>query len=158
MLPTIQAKVNLRDTPALDTRLVLDRVRGAVRKSAMRLLAHVKSKKLSGQVLNVRTGRLRRSITAKFSESGAKFTSVVGTAVKYARIHEYGFKGEVNVREHSRLQTKAWGRDITPTHVVVSPHARNVNMPERSFMRSSLSELRPTIVKDIRAALAGVRK
>ena len=40
-------------------------VRQSIVRSTLKLLVKVKREKLSGQVLNVRTGRLRRSITQK---------------------------------------------------------------------------------------------
>ena len=40
--------------------------------------------------LNVRSGRLRASITKKVVKSGRKFVGTIGTNVVYARIHEEG--------------------------------------------------------------------
>ena len=126
----------------------------AVRRSALDLVAYIKSQKLSDQVLHVKTGTLRRSITAQFSSSGSKFTAKVGTNLVYARIHEYGFNGQVNVRAFQRMQTVAWGKLMkTPKKVNVRAHAMHMKMPERPFMRPSLEENRDKIITDIRRAI-----
>ena len=62
----------------------------AVLRLAILLQNYVKENELSGQALHVRTGRLRRSITAKEEDDGYHFTGIVGTNVEYARIQEYG--------------------------------------------------------------------
>lgn len=111
----------------------------SMRDAMISLRAYVAANKLSGQVLHVRTGTLRRSITQRVIESGNDVTGIVGTNVKYAPPHEYGFKGTVSVREYLR-RTKA-GRDAT-----VSAHSRKVDMPPRSFLRSSLEENRKSIL------------
>lgn len=111
------------------------------------LSARVKDQKLSGQVLNVRTGRLRRSINAKpVTETATGVETLVGTNVEYARIHEFGFKGSVNVKEHMR---QAKGK----FKVRVRAHSRQVNVPEKSFLRSSLEDMRGQIDQRIAAVV-----
>jgi phage gpG-like protein len=106
-----------------------------------------KQDKLTGQVLNVRTGRLRRSITQRVEEEGGSVVGYVGTNVKYARAHEFGFTGNVTVREHLR-RTKG-GKEAT-----VRAHSRNMHLPERSFLRSALKDLQPAIRQDIRGGIS----
>lgn len=118
-------------------------IRTTVQRLTLRLQAKVKSDKLSGQVLNVRSGRLRRSINARVDGDGWQVTGVVGTNVEYARAHEFGFKGTVQVKEHLRRMRQG--------NVMVSQHTRNVNIPERSFLRSALDDMKP----EIRAAFLG---
>lgn len=115
----------------------------------LRLLRKVKQEKLSGQVLNVRTGRLRRSINQRIEGANtARVSGVVGTNVDYGRKHEFGFTGQETVKQHLRNQVKAWGRDIEPMQVTVSSHTRNVKLPERSFLRSALAEMQPDIERE----------
>lgn len=59
---------------------------------SIRFNRKVKQDKLSGQVLNVRTGRLRRSMSYNVTEARAKILGSIGTNVKYARRHEFGGK------------------------------------------------------------------
>lgn len=107
--------------------------------------------KVNGQVIGVRTGRLRKSIMATTNEVGDKTIGIVATAVRYAPIHEYGFHGTENVRAHLRRVKQAFGRPISPRDVEVTAHARKVTLPARSFLRSALRELESS--GDIRAEL-----
>lgn len=125
---------------------------------ALRLLTRVKARKLSGQVLNVRTGRLRRSINQRVTDTGSTITGTVGTNVSYGRVHEYGDQRVITVKQHLRLVKQAWGRPLAkPRRVMVSSHARQQNMPARSFLRSALRELAAEGVIDRELASAVAR-
>lgn len=127
----------------------------AVTESAIELLTHVKAKKLSGQVLNVQTGRLRRSINYKItSTSEDRVQGTVGTNVEYARRFELGFDGTEDVREHLRLVTQAFGKELpTPVWSTVKAHKRKANQPEKSFLGSALKECREAFTKRINEAI-----
>lgn len=114
------------------------------------LEAKVKQK-LSGEVLNVQTGNLRRSINSTIEDTGETITGYVSSSgdVKYAAIHEFGFDGIENVKQHIRKITKAFGVDINPKEVIVKAFSRHMKMPERSFLRSSLNEMQEQIVNEI---------
>lgn len=144
----------------------LDRLKGGARSKVkqtivrltLALLVKVKQAKLSGQVLKVRTGRLRRSINQRIDEAGTKVSGIVGTPVEYARIHEYGFHGQMPVKAHLRQIKEAWGKPLKngPRQVLVRAHSRTVDMPERSFLRSALDEMEPKIKGEIETALQTV--
>lgn len=126
-------------------------LRREIERLAIKLLTHVKSDKLSGQVLNVRTGRLRRSINERVEDKNGDITGFVGTNVEYARIHEFGWRGTVTVKEHLRL--------INGKSSIVRSHTRNVKIQERSFLRSALADMASEIREGIRvAAVQGARK
>ncbi len=113
----------------------------------------VKGLKLSGQVLHVRTGTLRRSINREVKLTGDVVEAVIGTNVAYAHAHEYGFKGKVDVREHLRTIKMAWGRALKePKRVTVHAHQMMMNLPERSFLRSVLREREASATAAIRLA------
>lgn len=116
-------------------------------RAVLRVLRRVKESKLSGQVLNVVTGRLRRSVTQRVEQEGSNVVGYVGTKVKYARAHEYGFNGVVTVREHLR-------QAVSGFKATVMAHTRNVHLPERSFLRSALADLRSEVNGDIRDGVA----
>lgn len=98
-----------------------------------------------------KTGRLRRSIRK------IKVTPdyiIIGTDVPYARAHNEGFRGTVEVKEHTRQRTKKVkeqyrtraGRERTRTRktideskpaVTVKRHRRKMNLPQRQFMGQS---------------------
>ncbi len=142
------------------------KVHGAlVRKvTTLRLALEAKIKgKLSGQVLNVRSGDLRRSI---FSETLERATSVVGRAassgdVKYAAIHEFGgvikhpggtpYIVTKDMAMGALFISKAAAANFKTPPPVTKPH--DIPMPERSYMRSSLGEMADQIVAGLKEAV-----
>jgi len=121
----------------------------------LRLVRRVKLK-LSDDVLNVKTGRLRRSINGRMTGQGtAEVSAFVGTNVPYGRTHEYG--GDVTVKEHLRLVKQAFGKQLkTPVWQTVRSHT--VHYPERSFLRSALNEMRGEIKEELSRAVKGGRR
>lgn len=134
------------------------KVRAAAKSSldmwATELAGYIKAEKLSGNPLNRRSGALSRSVypdkaeTADTISGGAR----AGLDVPYAKIHEYG--------------------GLIPAHVVVARNAGalcfsvggmkrfaksvqipDVQMPERSYMRSALREQAPEGIAELRAAV-----
>lgn len=132
---------------------VITNVEQSIGRLTLKLLTRVKVNKLSGQVLNVRTGRLRRSITYVVNKTPSRITGIVGTNVEYARAHELGFSGEVSVKAHLREIKKAWGKDITPRTVEVRTHSRQVNLPAKSFLRSAMEEMTPEIIQTLQQSI-----
>ena len=148
--------------------------RDSVGRMTLRLLKKVKQEKLSGRettdtktgekvreggVLNVKTGRLRRSVHDAVIAQPNEVIGVVSTNVKYARAHEYGFKGQQQVKAHLRMMKEAFGRSVkSPRQIEVGPHVRNVNLPERSFLRSALKELGPEILADLQKSVSHATK
>ena len=134
---------------------VRTRVFATVSKLALQLQDHVKNDKLDGQVLNHITGHLQSSIQQDVTQDA---DSVVGrvysnSSVNYAGIHEYGFHGAEQVQAHIRHITQAFGRSIEPRDVMVKAHTRMMNMPERSFLRSSLADMKDQIIADLTMAV-----
>ena len=141
-----------------------DNIRSAlvrkVRALALMLEAKVKGEKLSGQVLNVVTGALRRSISNEVTTGSNSVTAEVYSSgdVKYAAIHEYGG----TIPAHEVVATKAQAlhfvigaKDVFAKRVQIP----DVKMPERSFLRSSLDEMRDEIVEGMKeAVIEGVHK
>lgn len=124
-----------------------DRLTKTVDSLALRLLAHVKQDKLSGQVLKNRTGNLRSHITKRLQITPTSVIGTVGTNISYAAYHEYGFHGIVTVREHLR-RAKAGMAMST-----VRAHTRNVNYPAHSFLRTALADMAPQIKSEISQSL-----
>ncbi len=151
-----------------------DAVLHAVTGLSIELQALVK-RKLTGEVLHVRTGTLRRSINRVVVDHEGQIRAQIGTNVVYAAAHEYGFQGIVQIRAYirktyapgstvlskgGRRGIRTWirkrGEQTGEAHV--KSHARKMNIPERSFLRSSLREMAPKISADIRAAALGALK
>lgn len=135
---------------------VRERVRTEVQRLGLELLRKVKAEKLTGQVLNVRTGRLRRSINYREILGGdASYQARVGTNVSYGRFWELGFQGAQQVREHIRTIRQSFGRPIFPVQSVVHAHSRNVNQAPRPFLQSSLDEMRAEVRQRLLVAVQG---
>ena len=151
-----------------------------VRNLAVMLSSYVKTNKLTGEVLKVQTGRLRRSITSKVLEQGSLVSGLVGTNVEYARAHEFGvdkFK-VVTVRDYIRKcasrnsygikrggaikdgSGKTTGHALKHylsaegiAHVHSFQRNQHTKLPERSFLRTALAELAPGIREDLANAI-----
>jgi phage gpG-like protein len=136
--------------PALRTELTK-----AVTASVLQLEAYIKNEKLSGQVLHVVSGDLRRSVHAVLPVTQTA-TGVIGKVaqsgdVKYGAIHEFGGM----TKPHDIVATKAKALSFMMNGKQVffkSVHHPGSKMPERSYMRSSLADLRDVIVARLKAA------
>lgn len=152
---TVQVRTDtqLIETLANPSPFVMRALEARVRALAIKLEAKIKSEKLSGQVLNVRSGALRRSIAhdvmvGPLGVVGRVFSSA---NVPYARIHEFGGR----TGPHTILPTKASVLAFTVGGRKV--FAKRVNhpgskMPERSYMRTSLHEMQAEIVAGLQQA------
>lgn len=150
-----------------------------IKRLSVTLQRNVKADKLSGQVLHVRTGTLRRSINQRVEDSGHSIVATVGTNVDYAHVHEHGFNGMVTVREHlrrskeqmnlARYRTNKRGErfEIKGSYkkagggageTIVHSFERHMKMPERSFLRSALHEMESQIVTEIKQAAMDAKK
>jgi hypothetical protein len=142
-----------RVTPA-----VRARVARTLERLAIRLQGIVKAEKLSGQVLQNRTGQLRASIAYTVTDAPEAITARVGVflgpALRYGRAHEYGFRGPVSVRAHVRTIRQAFGRPIAPRAVPIAGFTRQMNLRERAYLRGALAEFEPTALATFRADVA----
>ena len=145
----------VRKLDKLPSRLA-EELKTGIGRLVLKLARNVQLQKLSGQVLNVRTGRLIRSIGSVVEQTGDSVAGIVSTPVKYARPHEEGFHGTVSVREHVRQIKQAFGRPIAPMQVTVRAHEMKMNLPERSFLRSALADMQASgaVTEEIEDAIA----
>lgn len=105
----------------------------------------------SREKLNVRSGRLRQSISATPAGKGAV---AVGTNVVYAPIHEFG--GKTPPHEIVPIRAAALAFNIGGKTVF----ARKVShpgslIPARPFLGPALDKERPRVVAEIRKVYAG---
>lgn len=112
------------------------------------LATYIKMQELSGQVLQNRTGTLRRSIVMTPFRSQGFVT--VGTNVQYAKVHEFGMVIEAKNAPYLKFKTDdgAW-------------HSKKqVTIPARPFMRPALvnnsSIIRAAMVAIVKRAVSGV--
>jgi phage gpG-like protein len=129
-------------------------------------IGHAQARKLSRRsatTLGVVTNRLRSSLNQVSAViNGNSVISSIGTNVAYAGVHEFGFDGRVQVKAFTRrVNTYAGGTKFVATlqksgRIVkkkakitatgtqqVRAHSRQLKMPERSFIRSSIRERLP---------------
>lgn len=110
---------------------------------AIKMTGLVKQK-LSGDVLKVRTGRLRRSIHYTLENTTNRSTAIVGTNVEYAAIHEFGGTIPAHVifpKNKQALKFMMGGQVVFAKRVNIPA----VTMPQRSFLQSSLDQMMPEI-------------
>lgn len=131
-----------------------EEIRVAIGRLTLRLQRRVMRDKLSGQVLKVRTGTLRRSINQVVLDEADGVAGIVSTNVKYGRLHEYGLKGEVTVKAHLRTIKKAFGKSITPMQIAVKQHTAQRDLPKRSFLRTALEDIAPQVRPELEKAIA----
>lgn len=160
----------------LDPKAAEVTVRRALTMGLIDLTNHIVADKLSGQVLHVQTGTLRRSIHYRLDESGDQIVGLVGSfagyttpngrgfAASYARVNEYG--GRFNIPSYTRrigynadserikLLTKGGSvRQQVDNYSTTVVKAHTADFPQRSFLRSALSERRAAIFQGVRTAL-----
>lgn len=140
----VRAEQLLAQLAGASDRFVADQAK-AVDRLSIEIQTLVKANKLSGQVLHVRTGTLRRSINRKVMTRDNSVMGEVGTNVVYGAIHEYGFDGSVDVRAHTR-QLAGGGSANVRAYVM------RMRMPERSYLRSTLAEEADRIRETLRQA------
>jgi phage gpG-like protein len=134
-------------------------LRAAVQRLGFKAQGIVKADKLTGQVLHARTGTLRRSINLKVRETDTGVFATVGTNVKYAAIHEYGFDGVEHVSAHVRrsalqMSVKRTLRDrVSEGAIPVRAHDRHMVMPKRSFLVSTLVQMSDEIQTSLRSTI-----
>lgn len=120
----------------------------------LKLESHIKGDKLSGQVLHVITGDLRRSIFSGVNDKGDEIEGFAKQSgdVKYGAILEFG--GTVHIPEIVPVKAKAlhWvhaGKDVFAKRA----RAHDVTIPEFRYMRSSLEDMRDEIVSGLKDAV-----
>jgi len=138
-------EIGLRDGCSAALAAMPERLRDALSSKATVLTAALQGKiqqKLSGGVLNARSGALARSIIASIDDSPANVSARIATSgdIKYAAIQEFG--GIIPPHEIVPDKVKALafvvgGKQVFATRVNLPA----ITMPERSYMRSSLAEM-----------------
>jgi phage gpG-like protein len=110
-------------------------------------------RKLSGEVLQRRSGRLLGSISVEAERVGLGASVTIGSDSPYAAIHEYGgtLPARTVLPQSARALAFPWRGQQRFFKWVQLPA---VTMPERSFMRSALDETLPEIRAVIEAAAA----
>lgn len=141
-----------------------EKMRGAMKRKVTELTLKLESRvkqKLSGEVLNVKTGALRRSIHSTVEDTGSSITGKVASSgdVNYAAIHEFG--GTIDHPGGTAYIPTASGavqfisNEAAAAMKGALPRTRPHEnpMPERSFLRSSLADMKQEIIDGLAAAV-----
>lgn len=123
----------------------------AIAKFGFDLQRTVQADKLSGQVLQVRSGVLRSSIATTIADGGESVSATVGTRVWYGKLHEYGLKALTGHDRIYPVRAKALRFEIGG-RVLFRKSVRGA--PERSFLRSALAEMAPELAPRVAEAVA----
>ena len=141
-----EAEERLRGLPPELHQALLRKIMGL----SLRLQRHIVANKISGQVLHTVSGRLKRSVQEETVDEGNIIFSRVYTdgSAPYDKIHEYGGK----TPPHDIVPTKADalsflrdGKRVFYKRV----HHPGSKMPERSYMRSALEDMREEIIAEL---------
>lgn len=129
----------------------LSRLRAVIRGLGYELQRNVQTDKLSGGVLNRRSGRLARSINTSFSSTPTSETASVGTSLSYGRIWEVtGSKAFVIVPKNKKALF--WPSARHPVKRVLHPA-----QAPRPFLAPALEELGPRIRSELESVVLGLQ-
>jgi hypothetical protein len=138
-------------------REVLNRLRGVMDRENELTVAHIQQARATGQGpfpvtenrLGVRTGRYRRSIRRSPARviQGAVVSSI-GSNLAYAGVHEFGFRGPVNVKPHTRQVASRNVRGtvdgkrklVAKGLAFVRGHSRQVDVPARAPITTGIQD------------------
>ena len=139
----------LEDLPAA----IQDALRAKAADLAERLRQHVADDKLSGQMLQARSGVLRASIAAEVNDDGGQIVARVFSMgdVRYAAIQEYGGRTAPHDIVPNKTKALAFLVHGAPVFAKVVHHPGS-QIPARSYLRSSLADMGDRIIAEFRDA------
>lgn len=133
-----------------------EELRKGVARAALAVLKQTVGAKLQGQVLNVQTGRLQRSINASpVQQDGKSLFATVGTNVRYGKFWEFG--GQRKVGAGARGGPRTIHGDALARYTAKHPPGVK-QYPARSFLRTALADMTPKIRAEFEAAAARAAK
>jgi hypothetical protein len=107
-----------------------------------------------------RTGKLRNEIISRVFDDPENIKGMVTLAGGLSRAEyikagaqEYGVHRPVPMRAHRRTITEAFGRDISPTRILVSQHPRDVDLEQRMYLRGGLAGMEDEAVAELTEAM-----
>jgi phage gpG-like protein len=120
---------------------------------AERLRQHLTDDKLSGQVLQSRSGALKASIAAEVDDQDGQVIARVFSAgdIKYAAIQEYGGRTAPHDIVPDKAKVLAFLVGGAPVFARIVHHPGS-QIPARSYLRSSLADMGDQIIAEFRDA------
>lgn len=111
----VQLKIDQRALERLERADLLGAIKRGAAIGMTETAAHVQRSKVSGQLLGVRTGALRRSIRGDAVSRSHKVVAYVGASTPYARIHEEGGTIRPKAAQYLTIPTR---HAMTPAGVI----------------------------------------
>ncbi len=107
--------------------------------------------KLSGAKLRIISGSLLSGFGFRVEVGADRVDGIFMDTEVYAGVQEFGVYRNVVVRSHLRSQKAAFGQQMKagPKDIFIQSYVREMNLPERSYVRSSMSEM--DTIKDMLA-------
>lgn len=160
--------------------VLMPAMRRGIATGAEEAASRIQQQRLTGEgpfpiaehMLGVRSGRLRQSVRADVGAiEGNTVSASIGTNVRYAAVHEFGFEGDVQVRPFFRKNRRAdryekfervsrkTGRSYNATVKTasgVSPvkaHKRHMKIPERAPFGYGLADSEQLITNAVTSEL-----
>lgn len=117
-----------------------------------RLKAYTIQSKLSGQVLNKKTGKVQRSLKIKMEQSAHKVVTTLYTNYNVAKMYEKGGRIPAHIITPRKAKILAWSKDgiMNYAHEV---HHPGVDVKARHFMADSLREMSAEISTELKMAV-----
>ena len=150
MFAKLEGVTELGDRLAALPQLLRDNLEAKTRELADALVAKIRDEKLSGGVLQTRSGALKNSIGAEIGFDGDGVNAVVGSFgdVKYAAIQEYGGRTAAHeiLPDKARALAFLVGGGMTFAGRVEHPGSQ---IPGAHYLAASLEEMREQIVAEL---------
>lgn len=131
--------------------LIIAALRSELTGQTNNLLSYIKDDKLSGQVLNQRSGNLKNSGFTEVTETAETMlgTDNFGRTAPYAQIHEFG--GNISIPE---VTGKLMVFERNGETIFTRRHkAFVVRIPARPYAEPSLEEMSPEIIAGLQGAV-----
>ena len=112
--------------------------------------------RLERSLRGARTGGVDESISEIETTPQGRLRLTLGSRVPYAAAHEEGFSGTVRVPSHTRTQTVAFGRPISPVRVNVRAHTKQLRIPKRSYLGPAAEQETPWVEREARRVYFGL--
>ncbi len=119
---------------------------------ALKLWDYIVFEKLNGAVLNRRSGKLADSVVYVVDDEGPNIVATIsagGPGIPYARVHEYG--GTVST-QRTTVPVTARSLQFADGTFHAFARAHDIPIPERSYMRSALEDMRGQIIAELQMA------
>lgn len=103
--------------------------------------------------LDVRTTRLRNSISTKVEKRGNDYVGRIGTNVVYGAFHEFGFSGVQQVKAHNRIvgRVSGTGQDMDGRRRWVDRAGRVIGMRDSHKRMASIQKKGLVLIQQVKA-------